>query len=203
MNIIFRKLFKSIPPKEEADYLLKRANASAYQVFINPDFRRLTNFDKQSQVEQDRIFNELVVTAIVYVMLMINSWLDEDRVKADRIHFWMDLRDMISNVYVDYLKSLGIAGQHGDIWKKLIELRWDEYVDEQKNTRSAWAKEFAEHPDKDVLNEMAVRLETMTVGALIHITRGKAKSNADDPLRRHLRTWLSTLEGKLYKRIGW
>ncbi|HBU07283.1 MAG TPA: hypothetical protein DEB09_04335 [Candidatus Magasanikbacteria bacterium] len=203
MNIIFRKLFKGIPPAKEADYLLKRANASAYQVFINPDFRKLVGFESQTQVEQDRIFNELVVTAIVYVMIMIDGRLSENRVKAERIHFWMDLRDMIPNVYVDYLKSLGIAGQHLDVWKKLIKLRWDEYSDGQNETRSAWAKEFAEHPDKDVLNEMAVRLETLTVGALLHITRGQAKSNADDPLRRHLRTWLSTLEYKLHKRIGW
>ncbi|MFZ2189430.1 MAG: hypothetical protein WA057_02095 [Candidatus Magasanikiibacteriota bacterium] len=203
MNIIFRKLFKNIPPVKEADYLLKRTNASAYQIFINPDFRQLVDFDSQSQTEQDRIFNELVVTAIVYLMSMIDFAITQDKIKAERIHFWMDLRDMIPDVYVNYLKSLGIHGQNLDIWKKLIKLRWNEYVEEQKNTRTAWAKEFAEHPDKDVLNEMAVRLETITVGSLIHITRGQAKSNADDPLRRHLRTWLSTLEYKLQKRIGW
>ncbi|MEK7065329.1 MAG: hypothetical protein AAB963_02695 [Patescibacteria group bacterium] len=203
MNILFRRLFKRIPPEKEGEYLLKRANASAYQVFIDQNFRQLTNFDKQSQVEQDRIFNELVVTAVIYVMLMIDGKLDEERIKPDRIHFWMKLRDMIPDLYVDYLKGLEIAGQHLDIWKRLIDLRWKEYRGEQKNTRSAWAKEFAEHPDKDVLNETAVRLETVTVGVLLHITRGQAKTNADDPLRRHLRTWLSTLEYKLGKRVGW
>lgn len=203
MNIIFRRLFKCIPPEKEGEYFLQRVNASSFQVFIDPNFRQLTNFDKQSQVEQDRIFNELVVTAIIYVVLMIDGKLDEERVKPDRIHFWMKLRDMIPDLYVNYLKGLGIAGQHLDIWKKLIDLRWKEYKNEQKNTRSAWAKEFAEHPDKDVLNEVAVRLETVTVGALLHITRGQAKTNADDPLRRHLRTWLSTLEYKLRKRVGW
>lgn len=203
MNIIFRKLFKSIPPEKEGEYLLKRANASAYQVFIDLNFRRLTNFDKQSQVEQDRIFNELVVTAIVYIMLMIDSRLNEERVEPERIRFWMKLRDMIPGLYVNYLKGLGIAGEYLNIWKKLIDLRWSEHKGEQKNTRSAWAREFAEHPDKDALNEMAVRLETVTVGVMLHITRGQANTNADDPLRRHLRTWLSTLEYKLGKRVGW
>lgn len=203
MNIIFRKLFKNIPPEKEGEYFLKRANASAYQVFIDSGFRQLSDFNQQSQIEQDRIFNELVVTAIVYIMLMIDGKLEEERVEPERIHFWMKLRDMIPGLYVNYLKGLGIAGEHLNIWKKLIDLRWSEYKGEQKNTRSAWAKEFAEHPDKDVLNEIAARLETVTVGVLLHITRGKAKPNADDPLRRHLRTWLSTLEYKLGKRVGW
>lgn len=203
MNIIFRKLFKNIPPEKEGEHLLGRVNASAYQVFINPDFRELVNFEQQSQVEQDRIFNELVVTAIIYLMLIVDSRLKWEQIKPDRIRFWMKLLDLVPDLYVDYLKGLGIAEQHLDIWKKLIDLRWKEYQEEKKNTRSAWAKEFAEHPDKAVLNEIAVRLETVTVGAMLHITRGKANSNADDPLRRHLRTWLSTLENKLGSRVGW
>lgn len=203
MNIIFRKLFKNIPPEKEGEHLLGRVNASAYQVFINPDFRELVNFEQQSQVEQDRIFNELVVTAIIYLMLIVDSRLKCEQIIPDRIRFWMKLLDLVPDLYVDYLKGLGIAGQHLDIWKKLIDLRWKEYQEEQKNTRSAWTMEFAEHPDKAVLNDLAVRLETVTVGVIFHITRGKANLNADDPLRRHLRTWLGTLENKLGSRVGW
>ena len=57
-------------------------------------------------------------------------------------------------------------------------MRVEEYREGKKETRDAWAQAFRDHPDKSVLDERAVRLETLTVGALIHITRGTADREA-------------------------
>jgi len=203
MNIIFRKLFKSISPEEEGKTLLGRANASAFSIFQDEGFRKLAVFFNQSQVEQDRIFNELCVTAIIYLMFIIEGKLYFERVVPERIRFWNSLHDMIPDLYVNYLKSLGIDEQNASIWKKLIQMRHREYKDNRRITRSAWTKELATSKVNPEFDEMAVRLETLTVGALDHITRGQAGPDFQDPLRRHLRTWLSTLEARLYKRVGW
>ncbi len=170
-------------------------------VFANEKFRELAKWDTQSDVERDRIFNELVATAVIYLMLLIDGSLDQ--IRPGRQHFWRDLRALVPETFVGWLRNLGIAAEHADIWRKLLDLRLREYVEGQKETRQAWTRVFADHPDKDVLNDAAVRLETLTVGTLLHITRGNAPTNPADPLRRHLRTWLSTLEAKLGKRVGW
>lgn len=201
MNFLLRKLFKKISPESECEFLVRRAATSGYMVFRNEQFRKMIDFETQSQEEQDRIFNELTVTAIVYLMRMVED--SFDRVKPERQHFWRDLKKMTPDVFVTWLSGVGVPRELTHIWKKLIDMRYEEYVKGQQETRAAWKKAFAEHPDKDVLTDHVARLESVTVGSLLHITRGKASTDPSDPLRRHLRTWLSTLEYKLAKRIGW
>ena len=201
MFIFFRWLFKNIPPDKETETLVRRAAASAYGVFINPDFRRLVNWSAQSEQEQDRIFNELLVTGIALLDLIIDAKLPD--IKPGRQHFWRGVKGKVPESFCDWLAGLGIAGQFVDMWKKLIDMRVKEYFDEQKQTRAAWAREFKDHPDKSILTEAAARLETVVVGSMLHITRGKASTAADDPLRRHLRTWISVLDHRLNERVGW
>ena len=43
--------------------LAQAAAGSAFHLFRDKQFRRLANFEKLSQAEQDRIFNELVVAS--------------------------------------------------------------------------------------------------------------------------------------------
>jgi len=45
----------------------------AFQLFSDQGFRRLVNFDILSQVEQDRVFNELVVAYVVLVILVLEA----------------------------------------------------------------------------------------------------------------------------------
>lgn len=201
MNIIFRWLFRNIPPEEEADFLVRRAASSGYNIFINPDFRKLINFAEQSEEEQNRIFNELVVTGICLLDLIIATKLTD--IKPERQHFWLDVRKKIPDTFCGWLSVLGLAGEFTNIWKKLIALRVKEYLDGQKEIKEAWANKFKNHPDYEVLTESAARIENITVGCMLHITRGNANKAADDPLRRHLRAWLLQLNNQLYKRVGW
>ena len=201
MNIISRWLFRNIPPADEAEFLVRRAASSGYGVFINPDFRRLINFAKQSEEEQNRIFNELVVTGICLLDLIVASKLND--VKHGRRHFWLDVREKIPDAFCGWINTLGMAGEFVDIWKKLIDLRVKEYLEGQNETREVWTREFKNHPDREVLTESAARVENITVGCMLHITRGKASKAADDPLRRHLRAWIIQLNNRLYERVGW
>ena len=201
MNFFLRKIFsKHIKPEEEGEFLVRLVGGSAFGVFSDEQFRRLINFEKRKQIEQDRIFNELVVTGLILLLMMINDFLPD--IDPERKKFWQEIKEGIPTFFVNWLKEVGVGNKFAAIWKKLIYLRWNEYQKEQIVTRRIF---FLESALGDIQNETfkdaAVRVETVTVGSLLHLTRGKAKPN--DPLRKHLRTWLSALNHKLETRVGW
>ena len=199
MNFIFRRLFRHLPPEKETEHLVKVVCGSAYAVFLDRHFREKVNFAKQTQTEQDRMFNELVVTAMLLLISIIKDKLY--LIEGERHNFWRQVLEQVPKNLVDWLGSLGIAKEYLDIWRKLIDLRLNEYQQRQSQTRRTWAEEIANHPEEEQLNDAMVRVETLTVSSMLHLTRGKAER--DDPLRRRLRTWLSVLNNKLESRVGW
>jgi hypothetical protein len=50
-----------------------RASAAAYELFCDKEFRRLAGFERLSQVEQDRIFNELMIAYLALIMLLLEA----------------------------------------------------------------------------------------------------------------------------------
>jgi hypothetical protein len=200
MNFLFRKLFRNtIPPAKEGDFLVRMVSGSAYQVFLDGQFRKLSNFEKQSQIEKDRIFNELVVTALILLVSAIRDNLP--RIERERQEFWQTVYEKIPDIFIDWLNDLKVEKNYVDIWRKLIDMRWEEYQEKQSLTRGIWIEELIKNQDSEKFNDAAVRVETLTVSSMLHITRGKAQR--DDPLRKHLRTWLAVLNNKLEERIGW
>ena len=53
--------------------LAQAAASSAYELFCDKEFRRIAGLERLSQVEQDRIFNELVVAFLVLIMLLLEA----------------------------------------------------------------------------------------------------------------------------------
>jgi len=212
MNFFFRKLFSNhIKPEEEGDFLVRLVSGSAFSVFSDEQFRRMINFEKRKQIEQDRIFNELVVTGLILLLMMINDFLPD--IDPERKQFWHDIKEGIPDLFVNWLKEVGVGDKFAGIWKKLIYLRWDEYKKEQSATRRMFLGSALGDIQNEAFKDAAVRVETTTVGSLLYITRGNAKprrisgelygAKLNDPLRKHLCTWLSTLNHKLETRVGW
>lgn len=199
MNFLLRKLFRNVPPEKEARFLTEIVTGSAHSVFLDDFFRQMVNFDRQIKVEQDRIFNELVVTGLLLLFSTIKDNLSN--IQLSRQVFWQRVLGLSSKSYVEWLGELGIEKEHLDTWEKLIDLRLEEYKERQSLTRGAWAEELFDRSEDEQLNDAMVRVETLTVSSMLHITRCKAKR--EDPLRKHLRTWLSVLNNKLESRIGW
>jgi len=200
MNFIFRKLFgKVIPPEDEAGHLVKVICGSAHTLFLDQHFREMVNFEKQSQTEGDRMFNELVVTALLLLLAALKDRIYS--IEPRRQEFWRRVQAMAPACFFGWLEKIGVERQYLDIWKKLLDLRLEEYQERQSQTKQVWADEIYKRPEEEQLNDAMVRVETLTVSSLLHISRGQA--GKDDPLRRRLRTWLSVLNNKLEKRIGW
>lgn len=179
--------------------MVRLVSGSAFSVFSDEHFREMINFEKRKQVEQDRIFNELVVTGLMLLLMMINDILPD--VEPGRKQFWLDIKEGIPILFAGWLKEIGVENKFAAIWKKLIYLRWDEYKREQIVTRRIFSGGELANIQNEAFKDAAVRVETATVGSLLHLTRGKAKPT--DPLRKHLRAWLSALDQKLETRVGW
>jgi hypothetical protein len=115
--------------------LAQAAASSAYQLFSDGEFRRLARFERLSQAEHDRIFNELVIAFLVLIMLLLEA---PDLRVADHIHEYLTgLNKKISKAYLDQLRALGIESKHLADWEKLIGMRYEEYARDKHEVRAA------------------------------------------------------------------
>lgn len=174
------------------------ATVQSFDLFRNKKFRKLAKFNTLNQTEQDRIFNELVVSAHVLIMLTLEApdlRLDEQLKDAYR-EFLIKAKDEIPNAYMNQLRELGIPNKFLKVWKKLFEIRYDEYEKDKNEVRMAGIELESKKGDVDVkkLKDIQIMLpiNVVAMGAHRHILRGKTKGR--DELFKMLIKWL----GKIY-----
>lgn len=147
------------------------------KIFWDKKFRRLAEFGKLEQSEQDRIFNELVLAPLV--LLMITFEAPDLRQSKDFREYLLTVRDEIPKAHLEYLRSLGIEKKYLTDWEKLIKMRYEEYSQDKLEARQAMM-EF-ESQEKDLttsdLDDINLFLPvfTVAVGCHHHICRGKTK----------------------------
>jgi hypothetical protein len=146
----------------------------AFELFQNPPFRKEAEFVKISQAEQDRIFNELVVSYLVLIMLLLES--PDLRVDEDFRHYLKRLNQLITRAYVDQLRTMGVEAGNLDDWEKLISLRYEEYARDRYEVRAAAMQlESTEKPlaIEDLSKiQLLVPVQTVAIGCHHHICRG-------------------------------
>ena len=166
---------------ETAKALLQVANVSAFQLFQDKKFRRLAGFNQLSQTEQDRIFNELVVGSIVLIMLILEA--PDLRVAAGLRGFLSSMNKKIPEAHLDYLRSLSVESKYILQWKKLIDMRYEEYARDRHDVRAAAMEiESSEKRlDLDDLSkiQMLVPVQTVAIGCHHHICRGNTEGRDD------------------------
>ena len=158
--------------------LVQVAAYNAFQLFQGKEFQRLVDFDILNQVEQDRIFNELVVAYLVLVMLVLEAPDLRDAPREFR-DYLLDLKEEVPKAHADFLRGLGMGIKHLRDWEKLIALRYDEYAKDRHEVRSAAMQiESAEKAlDLDDLSkiQMLVPVQAVAIGCHHHICRGDTK----------------------------
>ncbi len=157
-----------------AEALSQACAHSAFELFQNAPFRREAGFDKINQVEQDRIFNELVVAYLVLTMLLLEA--PDLRVAQDFRGYLKNLNQQIPKAYVDHLKTLGVESGYLKDWEKLIALRYEEYARDRHEVRAAAMQlESKEKPlDLEDLSkiQLLVPVQAVAIGCHHHICRG-------------------------------
>lgn len=177
-----------------AEKLVEITSHSSFSHWREPEFRRMISFDSISQTEQDRIFNELIVSALILAMMKLDDIVSDQNLAMEKKIVLSKVRDAVPEGYVNTLRGLGVERKFLRLWKKLLEIRKVEYFKDltlAKNETVA-AEEFREHPE---VKPAWARIETIAIDSLHHIRRGK--TNVKDPLWRDLRFWLVSLEKDL------
>jgi hypothetical protein len=154
--------------------LVEAAAHHAFGLFRNNEFRRLAGFDTLDQVEQDRIFNELLVAYLVLIMLVLEA--PDLRVPPEFRDHLLGLKELIPKAHIDSLRTLGVESEHLRVWEKLISMRYDEYAKDRHEVRSAAMQiESTEKPlDFDDLSkiQLLVPVQTAAIGCHHHVCRG-------------------------------
>jgi hypothetical protein len=175
--------FESMDQMAEATAVaLSQACAhSAFELFQEAPFRREAGFEKINQVDQDRIFNELVVAHLVLTMLILEA--PDLRVAPEFRGYLKNLNQQIPQAYVDHLKTLGVEAGYLRDWEKLISLRYEEYARDRYEVRAAAMQlESAEKPlDLEDLSkiQLLVPVQAMAIGCHHHICRGETTGRDD------------------------
>ncbi len=161
--------------------LVQIAAHQAFQLFRHKEFRRLVSFDILSQVEQDRIFNELVVSYVVLIILVLEA--PDLRVPPGFRDYLLALKERIPGAHVHYLGSMGVEAQHLRDWEKLLDLRYEEYAKDRHEVRAAAMQlESSEKTlDLDDLSkiQMLVPVQTVAIGCHSHVCRGGNQGRED------------------------
>ena len=155
------------------------ATSVALALFNDKTYIQLMGLNGMSQLEQDRILNELILAGITVIMLTLDA--PDLRISRDFKEYFRLLKDEIPKAHLAQLKELGIENKHVKLWKKLIEMRYDEYAQDRLKARSVVMEYDSRKKDltsKD-LDDIHLFLPafTVAVGCHHHICRGKTEGH--------------------------
>jgi len=160
----------------------------AHVIYWDNQFQKLARLDALEQVEQDRIFNELVLGCVVLLMLVQEA--PDLRVSDDKRGFLKDVRDALPKAHVAELRHLGVEKEYLKDWEKLIDMRFTEYARDRHGVRAAAMT--LESKDKDLALDdltkiqLLLPVQTVGIGCHQHICRGETDGR-DELLKLILR----------------
>ena len=163
--------------EDTADKMAEAAAHAAFRLFRDKQFRRLAEFDKISQGENDRIFNELVLAFLILLMLVLEA--PDLRVEDEIRAYCRELQKKIGAGYIHQLKALGIEEKYLKDWEKLIGMRYAEYAKDRHSVRAAAMQLESAEKDLDVDDLAKIQLllpvQSVAIGSHCHICRGKTE----------------------------
>jgi hypothetical protein len=154
----------------------RAASQKAFQIFNDKKFRAFLNFDQLEKIEQDRIFNELVVNAIVLLMMTLEA--PDIRNLEELKEYFLLVKEELPRAHRDLLASYGIEKRYLKDWDKLIQMRYEEYdKDKLELRKAAMELEAKERGDLTVDGlediQLFLPVHTVAIGCHHHLCRGK------------------------------
>ena len=169
----------------------------SFAVWKSSDFRKLVDFNKISNKKQDKIFNELEITALCYVLFFL-----EERIKKNEnnINFavYVNTRELVVGEFISLMSKTGVGGSGIRMWNVFVEKRFKEYekdIELVMEKSSNW--DVFKGKDK-FLRPTWSRIITISINSLKNI-RENDDTPLEDPLWQYIRHWLIGLEVELIK----
>lgn len=186
---------KKEPVEKVADKLSWEAASQSMKIFRNPLFRKLCNFNNITKIEQDRIWNELVLACLVLPMFAFEA--PDLRSSDDMKAYLQSLARAIPEAHLQNLKKLGIEEKYLADWRKLIKMRYDEYDEDKIEGKRAAMQVEEEHAGPLNLEklegiQLMLPVNVVAIGCHHHICRSKTEGK--DELFKMIVKWL----GKYY-----
>ncbi|MBI4120011.1 MAG: hypothetical protein HY454_00955 [Parcubacteria group bacterium] len=169
----------------------------AFELFKDKKFRTFINFYNQSEEEQNRIFNELVVTNVILLMLLLEQ-IKRELTAEDHRDYVKALRQAAPSYFKDFIRRINIPEKYAGIWDKLVDLRYKEYDQETLEVRQAFFKEGGELAEL-AMHKNVMIFQAIAVGLYSHLMRGKI--HPTDPLYRYLQPYLVSVHKGYLKKI--
>lgn len=164
----------------------------SFMIWQKEDFREMISFDKISQTEQDRIFNELEVSFLGLFYLYLDN-LSSQLENQEEKELVEQLKPALRKGFISMYEDLKIEEKYITIWKELINMRFEEYEKDFNALMKEGAKMKKLKDGK--IRLFWARVETITLDCLQHIRRGKLELK--DPLRKYLQDWVVNID-KIY-----
>lgn len=156
----------------------------SFMLWQKRKFRKLINFEKISQTEKDRIFNELEITflGLFYLSLSNLAFQLDENPESQIVE---KLKSALIKGFISIYRDLNIEEKFISDWEILIDMRFKEYqLDFQILLKEGERVEEINKGQKLVW----ARVRTIALDSLSHIRRGKL--DKDDPLKKYLEEWV-------------
>lgn len=147
--------------------ITEKIASSAFKLFRDRKFRRLVELEKFDQTEQDRIFNEIVISGIALGYLFFDSL--SERPEHDNDSYFSETKIELLSSYGNLLLEIGSKEEDASLFKTVIQMRIDECQKEYQKNKADLP------PQKEVVWPFVV-----AIAGYDHIKRGKGKP--EDPL---------------------
>ena len=167
----------------------------AMRMFKSDDIRKLLKFDQAGKTEQDRFFNEITITNIIMLLLILDKQIIETDDPEKKMHL-KALREDTPKFFNAFLKRIGIPKKYAKIWQKLVDLRYDEY---DKGVLE-WRGALMNHNYEIATNKTLMIFQTVAFGLYQHLRRGKVSPK--DELYKRIQGFLLPVYKGLMKKIG-
>lgn len=175
-----------------ANEFIKIVSSASYEMWNRKDFRMYLDFDTLTQVEQDRIFNELQVSFLGLILLNFDHAIKI--AKEDKRPMLSAFQKDLIPAYLHMYSDLQIEKKFVDQWEQLIHLRVEEYRRDFEIAIGE-AKNVPVLKNEKALQPVWARIETIAIDCLTHIRKGQFEK--DDPLWELLHKWFITLDTQI------
>lgn len=159
--------------------ITKKIADFSFKFFRNKKFRHMIEFGSLEEIEQDRIFNEILVSGLCLSILMFR--MGRDMTEGKKRGELNELQMEMQSTYSSWLKELGTEKELADEWKKLIKMRCEEYENDYKKLKRKLVDPKKGNP----------WIYLVSFGGYHHIRRGKVSE--DDPLFVFFMKWVGDL----------